>query len=609
MKFKLQKDKYFYRGERLSVPEDIKKYLFKFILVESLSLSLFISNTMGGAITKEWNTLFLNNKYSFDGLKDSFAVMDVQDKTSQIINSFYCGLDDNSYLADEQKQYLKEVFTPYLEDYGYLYDYDGLVNMQVTLSCVGLKYDNIENDSEYFKTTGYYQSGINNIVLDNDSGYGTLSHEILHSITIDDVDNVLPNFVLEGVNSSFDETYAGCSSYFSLLKSQVAMVSEIMGREEFMRCFVNADGSSFKNFFEQLDKDAYNRLCELTDEELIFMKRDGIYDNDKIIEIAEILRSMYEKVHGKGVEQDAIVNLLYNTCLSNYTCYSLKSTMFYDDDFVFDLYDKYNDVNITNNVINVCDRDVITINDAVNLNFIAKSRLSAADMNGDKRIILKLFFTEERASEIMAADDIVDYLIEYFKKRGIENYGSLINTVLCGDGYGKGDIYNINDLCYIYLEKYNYNLENGQLCYAAADLNSLASEFCGLARYSEGINNLFSQMAYLTGNTSFQDFSGFYWGIRNTDSYDDSVLCYWGRSYVDENNDACIRVINCGIQYDFFLDEEQIWPESIEYDYENGTVDYYFPEYFGNWICVVGNQEEKRNYELEIESNDIGKSR
>lgn len=314
MRFKLQKDNKYHKLK------DMLRRCFISSMFSTISTLLYFGiNPLGGICFKT-----INYRYVSTIVNDKYDRLSDGEKNEYVSKAFLKLLDNSDEFSEEAKEEASKV-SYFLNDYGYLYDIDDLANLESRLFLVDIKYDNLEE----VPMVAYYNYQNNRIVTSKNIH---LPHELSHLGS-----NLYCKFVAESITSSLDFQYYNDSSYNFLMRNEVLLLGEIVGRENLIKSYIS--GENFDDLMKcSFSKEEYSKLLKLFDKAMIYFSDESCSYIDFVIvnyEIRDILKGAWERKYDKKINEDAIAWAIYNSCWVN-SSYMLKSTLFYKDEFCFD---------------------------------------------------------------------------------------------------------------------------------------------------------------------------------------------------------------------------------------------------------------------------------
>ena len=336
------------------------KYNHQVVYLKKYLKHIFGYSIIGGIIAfslidiiknfSDYQNLIVNFKYASSIYFSWYAKLSKEDK-NLCVSDIYLGIVNNSSaFSEEVKEELVEV-SYFLKDYGYLYEIDDLVNLEKRLSTVQCQKMEVEKDGNV-DNVAKYNFGDNII---SSSNIESFSHEVSHLI-VGSSNPLYNDFVRESITSSLDMEYYDTDSYSKIMRSQVLLLGEILGREDLIKTYISGEG--LEELISKCSSDNECRnLLSLFDKELHFWKNKTTYgDLMNYVKINRdinvILKDMWEKKYNKKINEDVIANVVYNSCFYD-SRYELNSTLFYKDTFSFQYANK---VDIT---MDVDDRDYV----------------------------------------------------------------------------------------------------------------------------------------------------------------------------------------------------------------------------------------------------------
>ena len=336
------------------------KYNHQFVELKNYLKSTFLVNSIIGIIVgfslisikfpNEFKNLVVNIKYASSACLDDYENLSDEEKNSYVSDAYLKIINNSDEFNDKMKNELVKV-SYFLNDWGYLYDISDLINLESRLSTVEYEYKE-QVDAEHKNVVGQYIPSTNSIVTSN---IDTLSHEASHLI-VGSSNSFYNDFVRESITSSLDVEYYDTDSYSKIMRSQVLLLGEILGREDLIKTYISGEG--LEELISKCSSDNECRnLLSLFDKELHFWKNKTTYgDLMNYVKINRdinvMLKDMWEKKYNKKINEDVIANVVYNSCFYD-SRYELNSTLFYKDTFSFQYANK---VDIT---MDVDDRDYV----------------------------------------------------------------------------------------------------------------------------------------------------------------------------------------------------------------------------------------------------------
>ena len=582
MKFKLQRDNE-YDGNVLE-----KRYNYVMSMTAGILSGLLIGFGSLGymAFNKGGYTIknfALNIKYSImDIIDDDYSNLSNEEKNSYVVNFFCDCIDRKDNLSIEQKNYLKEYVSKFLSDWGCLYAREDLVKMEAAISNVNLYVNNRLYDT--LGCDGVYAPELGVIYLDDVSNKSALAHEFDHVITYDPLKYSFESLIEEAITSSIDYTYYNYSSYNSLIRNQMLFLSEIVGRENLLKCYISSDYNYLIELIGEDNKD----LLDLFDKEIISIRNNLSTSDDISLDIVNKLERMYEEKYGKRVEDDAIMYIVRESCLPN-SLYDVKETLFYEDEFCY-----YYDDNKC--VLSVGDRDNIFNNissdrlygyeNALMMYCIKNNYCSGGNMGIDNQnnMIISLF-GEEVFYEIMNSDDSIKIVRDYLKLMGIEDYDLTLYNILYN---------NLDDeeVAILYCNEFKRLYNENKIDIGCANINLVVG--------GDRAKNVLKIICDNDSGLSYEELSsclGYYYEYRDYNDNSNSIVRY---NYFFDGDSIILP--NNGMNY-WFLDDcfVTIYPEVLVID--NNYVQYKFNNNRST-IYILGNVEEHRLSKLEEFNNN-----
>ena len=581
MKIDLQ-NKNKYVGKRIKKRDKFKTRVVAGILSGALiggCLVSFLFPKLKDILVK--NVLINSHYFSLD---DEYSKMSVEDKNEYVSNLFCSAIDSNDEFSALQKEELKENIAKFLGEWGYLYKEDNLRQLESSLLNVDLRVDDrlIEEDNMF----GCYSPLFGKITLDDSADIGTLSHEVTHVITADIFQYLsFNNLVIEAITSSIDQDYYGNDSYIPLIRSQVLFLSEIIGRENLLYCYVNCDSDSLKKFIGNDNID----LLELLQEEYLGLYSEDLFLSKETVEgIVMKLKDMYESKYGRKVNEDAIIYAIYQSCLPN-SGYSVQSTLFYKDQFEFS-YDGREivfDVSKRDCVIQSWDDyfQLMSKEDMSSYNHKIVSDLQDDYFNGikDNNILnkFKVLFGDEVYFGIFDSDDVMKSLECYLEQCGVKSHEvdvyiyKMLNDDLSDE-----------DWALLYYHEFKRLYDIGRLDIAVSDMKILV----GGSKGEDILKKIVMSDQYLSMEI-LNRYLGFYWEDKDYCDKDNSVIGY---NYVCDNDSIILP--NNGMEYEFYDGGDLICPKGVSVD--NDFTKYEFDG--DSSIYIVGNRDRYTCKELGI---------
>ena len=336
------------------------KYNHQFVELKNYLKSTFLVNSIIGIIVgfslisikfpNEFKNLVVNFKYASSIYFSRYKELSKEDKDLYVSNVYLDIINNNSEFSEEAKEELVEV-SYFLKDYGYLYEIDDLVNLEVRLSTVQCQKREPEKHGSVESVASYEST--NNII--SFSNIESFPHEVSHLI-VGSSNSFYNDFVRESITSSLDMEYYDTDSYSKIMRSQVLLLGEIVGEENLIKTYISGEG--LEELISKCSSDNECRnLLSLFDKELHFWKNKTTYgDLMNYVKINRdinvMLKDMWEKKYNKKINEDVIANVVYNSCFHD-SRYELNSTLFYKNTFSFQYANK---VDIT---MDVDDRDYV----------------------------------------------------------------------------------------------------------------------------------------------------------------------------------------------------------------------------------------------------------
>lgn len=576
MKFKLQRNNE-YSGNMLE-----KKYnyvmsmtagILSGLLIGFSSLGyIFLNN--GGYSVKNFA---LNIKYSvMDMIEDDYSNLSNEEKNSYVVNLFCNCIDRKDNLSIEQKNYLKENVSKFLGGWGYLYDREDLVKMEAALSNVNLYVNNKLYDA--LGCDGLYAPELGVIYLDDVSDVNALVHEFGHLVTYDPLKYPFNSLIEEAITSSIDYTYYNYNSYTPLIRNQILFLSEIVGRENLMKCYISSD----YNFLIELIGEDNEDLLDLFDKEISDIRSSFSVDDDVVLEIANKLESMYEERYNKKIEEDAIAYVIRQSCLPD-SLYDVRETLFYKDDFCYYYGDNKcvlsvgNRDNICNNISG--DR-LYGYENEIMMYCIKNNYFCGRNIDMGNMIISLL--GEEVFYEIMNSDNSVKEACDYLKLIGIVDYDLTLYNILYN---------NLSDeeVARIYYNEFKRLYNDNKIDIGCANINFVVGGFRAknvLKIICENDNELLYE--------ELSCYLGYYYEYKDYYNSSNSVIRY---NYFFDGDSIILP--NNGMDYCFFDIDNlacDIYPEVLLID--NHYVQYKF-NHNKDTIHIWGNIGEYSLGELE----------
>lgn len=169
-------------------------------------------------------------------LNEFFAIKkDGEERNLQfLINMCKKYIDRNNNYTEEQKEYLKLIWSKYLTDEGELFEREAILEMLNKITSVQIEYKPYENNS----VTGRYIEEDNTIILyESYATNATLVHETIHCTIGDE---------LQKKYLDLEEGYCGalCGKYcdeftYREENEYLLLISEIIGKEKLKSCIIN----------------------------------------------------------------------------------------------------------------------------------------------------------------------------------------------------------------------------------------------------------------------------------------------------------------------------------------------------------------------------------
>ena len=520
-----------------------------------------------------------------------------EDANEYVVNLFCDLIDKSDEFSFSEKDALKENISLFLGDWGYLYNKDSLVNMETALYLLDYEVD--ESLTEDSGVLGMYMPFYVRIVMDDESNYADLSHEVTHTITTD-LDDYLGECRLidEAISSCIDREYYDNLTYIPLIRDQIFFLSEIIGRENLLSCYVNSDYDYLSELIGEDNKD----LLDMFEREYKAIRNGFSFDSELVQDIAVKMRNMYEDKYGHDVSDDAIVYAVYMSCLPN-NSYEMEGTLFYNDNISFE----YDGCKI---VLNVSDRnnriedfsDYLVLNDGEYVNNVIESSFDEVirdynngGVNNDLLYRMSILFREDVCYSILNSDDSVGTFMNYLRTLGISDDEIKIVTYKFVTDCVSDEEYAI-----LYGDKFKYLYDNGRLDFAVSDIK-LLSRYWGNILGNIVSNNPDYYSRFLEKELDYC--SGFYWEDRKL-SYDDSVIGY-NATCVSNGDKSAISIYDNGISYEYTTKNGVIYPDDIYY-IKLGYISVSFDT--DEEVYVYGNRERLTCKELGISISN-GKSR
>ena len=299
----------------------VKRYkiaidLLVFELILSTSLPLSFSSLK---YNEQMEPFVYHNMNSID-----VSNLSINEIKELIYGSKYLSLEDKEFLYNEDL--LNDVLEISQNERNYV--------LRRKLENIRIEYYNKEmiDNRDY---TGYYNTlDFNTIYLlsglknDKEKYNDVLSHEFIHLLQ----DNNEYTYIIEGCAEIIsNEYYFQTSSSYSDLVKRVKVLMEIIGPKPVIECNFKVGNESFENaIHEYLDDEDANKLLSLFTSTPDYMAIDN---NERIVnkEIDKLLAKMYFNKTGKNIEDDLLMNLLFNVSIENRIYFNKNRDEYYNE--------------------------------------------------------------------------------------------------------------------------------------------------------------------------------------------------------------------------------------------------------------------------------------
>lgn len=225
--------KYHIKCDLLNIIHSTKTKVVLLSLIGILILYRLLSN-LESYSEKYGNLLIedipkLEKEYSFDE-----KILKEERNLQFLINMCKKYIDRNNNYTEEQKEYLKLIWSKYLTDEGELFEREAILEMLNKITSVQIEYKPYENNS----VTGRYIEEDNTIILyESYATNATLVHETIHCTIGDE---------LQKKYLDLEEGYCGalCGKYcdeftYREENEYLLLISEIIGKEKLKSCIIN----------------------------------------------------------------------------------------------------------------------------------------------------------------------------------------------------------------------------------------------------------------------------------------------------------------------------------------------------------------------------------
>ncbi len=225
--------KYHIKCDLLNIIHSTKTKVVLLYLIGILILYRLLSN-LESYSEKYGNLLIedipkLEKEYSFDE-----KILKEERNLQFLINMCKKYIDRNNNYTEEQKEYLKLIWSKYLTDEGELFEREAILEMLNKITSVQIEYKPYENNS----VTGRYIEEDNTIILyESYATNATLVHETIHCTIGDE---------LQKKYLDLEEGYCGalCGKYcdeftYREENEYLLLISEIIGKEKLKSCIIN----------------------------------------------------------------------------------------------------------------------------------------------------------------------------------------------------------------------------------------------------------------------------------------------------------------------------------------------------------------------------------
>ena len=443
----------------------------------SISLSFNIKNYFKNKVDNV-NELYMNMEYYdtekisinlfnyrdvYKELEDEYNNMSNEEKSNYVISVFNSLIDNNDEFTDAEKEDLKKYEGSFFREYGYNYYFENIFDMVSRLKRVKVRRNKELGKNAY----GEYWNRSNVIILKNDIDNEALAHEIEHASTIDDG---IPShdFIMESIDSSTDVWYYGCNSYYSTMRMQMIFLSEIIGRDNLIKVYLNSD---FKLLEELLGED-YDELMVLFENEFNDVNNDvnnDVLDEELTLPVANKLKEIYEKKYNCKLYENRRMQVIYDGCIKEPT---ISDTNTFFEDNLSITRDGVNLVFLDDEIIIDNFRYTVKGNDisATYINKpVKKNKKEKSEPMGRKK--LAYFFPPKVVDKVINSKNPKRYLKVYLEELGIYDSGfwtyNLLNDkypVLRNvDGFYYNEDYFYGDLSIILADKYKYLKDKNEL--------------------------------------------------------------------------------------------------------------------------------------------------
>lgn len=480
--YKLQHDK---TSHKIVKYKDNKKYLTindKIRIYNKTLIALICATSIGLTGPGLKKTLFKNNKYEInineateiilsddevtEYIKEKYETLTKEEKNNFVSSFVINKVESNDEFSYEQKELVKKDLTPFLSEWGYLYEVDNLLGVNETLEKIKIGYyDKFDNDD----IKGQYIAVRNRICLLNGNNK-YISHELDHSITVGAKYQLnksikrtdqFPSIILEGINSSIDLTYNNNDTYNNQIRSQMIFLSLIIGRENLMYCYQNCD---YDKLIELIGRENEELITLLNKEYSEFVDNGYELDEKTCKQVADKMKDMYEKKYNCKIDETTLPMIIYK--LSQTTCdYRCEETLFYENKFTYYIIETKNEQKYEEKYIIDTEKDELDLDNSLKVNKILYNHSHKQEEMINKK--LKYLIVPEIYENILNKStyiEALDYLETYLRNTGIKHPEIFINLTLSNEplfqyksyGYYNDKDEYMEDLVKVYQNKLEY---------------------------------------------------------------------------------------------------------------------------------------------------------
>ena len=288
----------------------------------------------------------LNYRSKYKEIEKIYNNMTNEEKCNYVVSVFNGVIDGCDEFTDDEKEKLKAREGKFLQEYGYNYYFENIFDMLTRLKRLKV----VKEADLGIDCIGNYSLGNDTINMEYGFDVETLGHEVEHAITVEDVNmdsRYAYYYIMESMDSCTDLEYYNNDTYHDIMRSHMLFLSKIIGLDNLLKVYLNSD---FKLLEELLGSEDYESLMELFDGQHKLVLDGSGMDSFYCEEIANKLKSIYEKKNNCWIEESKLMNTIYEASkldsgISIYTSlfdevqmYSHEVDLFcFDDDYLIDV--------------------------------------------------------------------------------------------------------------------------------------------------------------------------------------------------------------------------------------------------------------------------------